>query len=790
MRTHTFSRIVQLIAVSLLALALCASQAGAYVTHKGSGAASGTISHLGTSTISGATAAAGGTVSLSWSAVTTPGAGSVAYYVRRDGGAAAGNCPAAGAPTNVTSCTDSGLTPGSHVYTITALWRSWTSKSAERTVNVTVGAADHLVLSLSDTTPAAGASDSLTITAKDSAGNTVTTYTGSKSLTFGGANSIGANHPTVTNSSGSAVAFGTAETLTFSGGIATVSSGRNGAAVFYKAETTAITVTDGTLSNGAGTTITTGPASTSSFTLTTPTGVTAGVPFNDTLSAFDQYGNPTPSYTGPKSLTFKGPSTSPNGKSSPSYPGTVSFSAGVGTASITLYDAQTTTLSASQSFPTVSGSTSSFTVSPAAVSALAVASPGTQTAGVAFSATLSAVDAYGNTQPSYEGTRSLTFSEPDASPSGKAPEYPASVNFTAGTGKAAITLYDAQTTPLAVSDGILSGTSSNFTVGAAPTSSLTLSTPAPTAGSAFSETLTAKDIYGNPSLNGAKSVSFSGPSASPSGKAPSYPSSVSFSSSGVGSASITLYDVQTTTLTATIGSASGTSAGFTVKAAATGTFSVSTPSAQVAGTPFNVTLTATDTFGNPLGLEGTQTIAFTGPATSPSGKAPAYPASVSFTAGTGTATVTLYSAAGSVALTATQGSLKGSSGNFTVAAATAAQLAWTNISQLSTGEEEGLCLFTCTWSGIGRSHTWKANVSVTDGYGNVVSNVGAGHTISWTPAPAAGSVSPSSLTLPSTGAATTTSQVTYTSPNSNSWTTDTLTAHSAGFADATVLFKK
>ena len=790
MRTHTFSRIVQLIAVGLLALALCASQAGAYVTHKGSGGASGTISHLGTSTISGATAAAGGTVSLSWSAVTAPGAGLVAYYVRRDGGAAAGTCPAAGSPTTVTSCTDSGLTPGSHVYTITALWRSWTSKSAERTVNVTVGAADHLVLSLSDTTPAAGASDSLTITAKDSAGNTVTTYTGSKSLTFGGASSIGTNRPTVTNSSGSAVAFGTAETLTFSGGIATVSSGRNGAAVFYKAETTAVTVTDGTLSNGAGTTITTGPASTSSFTLTTPTGVTAGVPFNDTLSAFDQYGNPTPSYTGPKPLTFKGPSASPNGKSSPSYPGTVSFSAGVGTASITLYDAQTTTLStSSQGFPTISGSTSSFTVSPAAVSALAVASPGTQTAGVAFNATLSAVDAYGNTQPSYEGTRSLTFSEPDASPSGKAPEYPAAVNFTAGTGKAAITLYDAQTTSLAVSDGILSGTSSNFTVGAATTSSLTLSTPAPTAGSAFSETLTAKDIYGNASLSGTKSVSFSGPSASPSGKSPSYPSSVSFSS-GVGSASITLYDMQTTTLTATIGSASGTSAGFTVKAAATGTFSVSTPSAQVAGTPFNVTLTATDTFGNPLGLEGTQTIAFSGPATSPSGKAPAYPASVSFTAGTGTATVTLYSAAGSVALTATQGSLKGSSGNFTVAAATAAQLAWTNINQTNTGEEEGLCLFTCTWSGIGRFHTWKGNVSVTDGYGNVVSNVGTGHTISWTPAPAAGSVSPSSLTLPSTGAATTTSQVTYTSPNSNTWTTDTLTAHSAGFTDATVLFKK
>jgi hypothetical protein len=32
--------------------------------------------------------------------------------------------------------------------------------------------------------------------------------------------------------------------------------------------------------------------------------------------------------------------------------------------------------------------------------------------------------------------------------------------------------------------------------------------------------------------------------------------------------------------------------------------------------------------------------------------------------------------------------------------------------------------------------------------------------------------------------------LTYTSQGSNSWTTDTLTAHSTGFTDATVLFKK
>ena len=66
---------------------------------------------------------------------------------------------------------------------------------------------------------------------------------------------------------------------------------------------------------------------------------------------------------------------------------------------------------------------------------------------------------------------------------------------------------------------------------------------------------------------------------------------------------------------------------------------------------------------------GTRTITFSGPANSPFGSAPVYPANVSFTNGVGTATITLYNAA-STTLNATDGTKTGST-TFTVGAGSA-----------------------------------------------------------------------------------------------------------------------
>ena len=237
--------------VGALGLAALFLAVGVYAfwSSAGTGSAAASTATLGAPSITSATPGAG-TVALTWSAATPPGAGAVTYSVSRDGGDAGGTCPTAGSPAAVTSCTDSGLAAGTYVYTVTARWWSWTAASTTSTVTVVSGAATQLVLAAATTTPVSGAADELTITARDAGNNTVASYTGDRSLTFSGAGTIGAFQPTVTGKNGTAVAFGTATTITFTNGVATVSGASNGVMRLYKAETANIVVSDGTIGNG------------------------------------------------------------------------------------------------------------------------------------------------------------------------------------------------------------------------------------------------------------------------------------------------------------------------------------------------------------------------------------------------------------------------------------------------------------------------------------------------------------------------------------------------------------
>ena len=79
---------------------------------------------------------------------------------------------------------------------------------------------------------------------------------------------------------------------------------------------------------------------------------------------------------------------------------------------------------------------STLTVSPAAASSFTLSTPGTQTAGTAFSETITAHDAYGNVATGYTGSQTITFTGPANSPSGDRSELPGTVNFTAGVGTA------------------------------------------------------------------------------------------------------------------------------------------------------------------------------------------------------------------------------------------------------------------------------------------------------------------------------------------------------------------
>ena len=504
--------------------------------------------------------------------------------------------------------------------------------------------------------PTAGTPFTLTITEVDSFGNTVTTYTGSQTITFSGPSS--SPGPVVTAPSYPA-------SVTFASGVGTATI------TLYDAQSTTLTATQSTI-HGTSTSFTVTPSTATAFKIATIANPTAGNAFNVTITAIDSYGNTATTYTGSQTISFSGPSSSPGPVvTAPLYPPSVTFTNGVGTASVTLYDAQSTTLTAAQT--PMTATSNSFTVAAGATSLFKIGTIANQNEGTAFNVTLNATDAYGNATTSYTGSKTITFTGPSSSPGGTAPTYPGTVFFSSGAGTASVTFYDAQTTTLTATQGTITGTSNSFTVAAGTASAFSVANPgSQAAGTPFTVTVTEVDNHGNTvtTYAGSETITFSGPSSSPGPvvTAPSYPASVTFAS-GVGTASITLYDAQSTTLTATQSTIHGTSTSFTVAPSTATAFKIATIANPTAGTAFNVTITAIDAYGNTAtGYTGSQAISFSGPSSSPGPPvtAPLYPASVTFTAGVGTASITLYDAQ-TTTLTAAQTPLTATSNSFTVA---------------------------------------------------------------------------------------------------------------------------
>lgn len=470
-----------------------------FFTSSGSGTASAAVTKLNAPAISAATAAAGGTVSLSWGAVSSPDASSVAYYVTRDGGDAAGTCPTKAAPATVTSCKDSGVPIGEHTYKVTAVWSTWSATSAAKAATVTVGEATKFTIAGSTSTPTAGGSVNLTITAKDVNNSTVTTYTGAHSLIFAGAESSPAgNAPTVVNSGGTAVAFGSATSLSFTSGAATVSSSKNGLLKIYDADAANITATEGSITTPTPLALTVGPATASKFVLAAFSATPAVAEADDlTITAQDTYGNVATSYTGAKSLTFSGASASPGGTvpTVTNSSGTavafgsataVQFNNGVAHAGngdggeMVLYKSGATTVKATEgSITTPSGVV--VTVAPGAAAKLALSSSTTTpTAGTGFNVTTTAQDLYGNTATAYTGSKNVTFSGASVSPGGTLPTVVNSAGTAVAFGTAtSLTFTSGVATPASSKNGftklgLAGATSVSATDG-------TLATPAPLA---------------------------------------------------------------------------------------------------------------------------------------------------------------------------------------------------------------------------------------------------------------------------------------------------------------------
>jgi hypothetical protein len=131
---HT-TKLLVIIATAVSTVAF-AGAGWAYWATTGAGAASATVGTLVAPVITTPVAATGSTVSLTWSAVAAPGAGSVRYFVLRDNAAASTACGTSASPIAGTSCSDTSVPNGLHSYTVTAKFQSWTATSASASVSV------------------------------------------------------------------------------------------------------------------------------------------------------------------------------------------------------------------------------------------------------------------------------------------------------------------------------------------------------------------------------------------------------------------------------------------------------------------------------------------------------------------------------------------------------------------------------------------------------------------------------------------------------------------------------
>jgi hypothetical protein len=513
--------------VGLAAALAVAGNAAAHWDVAGAGAGSGRVASLDASSASGNPG--GGTATLTWTAVTPPGTGGVAYYVRRDGGQPSGDCPNASAPAAVLGCTDTGLAMGDHTYTVTAIWRSWTSTSAPLTVTLTWGVVDHYVMTAGLTTIRAGQDSTTAIKAVDVDGNTVTDYQGARCLTFSGPGDSPNGTRPLYPGAGSCPAG--ESSVWFSAGIALAHF------TLYRAGSATLDVADDSgHTGGSGLALTVTPASIASFTVPTPGTQTAGVQFSVAVTAHDPYGNVATSYVGSNCLTFSGPGNSPNG-TPPTYPAqggcatgsSVVFNAGTATVPMTLYNPASTVLTVTDVPSGAHGSTGSFSVVAGAAAAFSISTPGTVTAGTAFTVQLQVTDAYGTPLDDYSDRLCLAFSGPGNSPNGTPPDYPAPwgwcnpgesrARFDNGVASVTITLYNADpATTLTAANGAMSGTSPAFAVigGAVSQFELTSSASTVVAGSPDNLTIRAADSYGNTAAySGQHELMFSGAAAVP-----------------------------------------------------------------------------------------------------------------------------------------------------------------------------------------------------------------------------------------------------------------------------------
>ena len=207
------------------------------------------------------------------------------------------------------------------------------------------------------------------------------------------------------------------------------------------------------------------------------------------------------------------------------------------------------------------------------------------------------------------------------------------------------------------------------------------------------------------------------------------------------------------------------------QAAAVGasSYAVSVSSPLTAGAAAQVTITAMRPDGTTdTGFTGARSVSLTGSATatSPARKDPTLATSATFTNGVAVVDATFVTAGSGLGLTATTGSLSGST-TLDVNAAAASNLGFSAAVVKNSGGTvvANNCLFSCTVSGLGSPATIETKVGVFDSFGNLAAPVGSSITVS-TSASNGASRTPASLVI-AAGSSTSSSTVTMTSGAAN-----------------------
>ena len=557
-------------------------------------------------------------------------------------------------------------TAGAQTVTATDTVTASITGSASVMVSAASGGATHFVVSAPGSA-VAGSSFSVSVTAEDQFGNTVTSYSGVVHFTSSDGQAVLPANSGLTNGVGSfSVTLKTAGAQTVTATDTVTASITGSASVMVSAA-----------SGGA-----------THFVVSAPGSAVAGSSFSVSVTAEDQFGNTVTSYSGVVHFT------SSDGQAV--LPANSGLTNGVGSFSVTLKTAGAQTVTATDTVTASITGSASVMVSAASGGAthFVVSAPGSAVAGSSFSVSVTAEDQFGNTVTSYSGVVHFTSSDGQA-------VLPANSGLTNGVGSFSVTLKTAGAQTVTATDTVTASItgSASVMVSAASGGATHFVVSAPgsaVAGSSFSVSVTAEDQFGN------TVTSYSGVVHFTSSDGQAVLPANSGLTNGVGSFSVTLKTAgaQTVTATDTVTASITGSASVMVSAASGGAthFVVSAPGSAVAGSSFSVSVTAEDQFGNTV-TSYSGVVHFT----SSDGQA-VLPANSGLTNGVGSFSVTLKTA-GAQTVTATDtvtASITGTSGVISVSADGAVSFVVSGFPSFTTA---------------GAAHT--ITVTAKDAYGNV-----------------------------------------------------------------------